>query len=69
MELVSRMLEYDFVDLFAGIGGTRHAFEKEDGNCVFSCEIDHEARTVYEQNWDDEIQEIGSPQSCDRVLW
>lgn len=44
------MMSYKFVDLFAGIGGTRIAFEPH-GECVYSCEIDEDAREVYERNW------------------
>ncbi|WP_336021519.1 DNA cytosine methyltransferase [Halobellus salinisoli] len=44
------MRKYRFIDLFAGIGGTRIAFEP-CGDCVYSCEIDEDAREVYERNW------------------
>ena len=37
-----------FIDLFAGIGGIRIAFEKQDGcECVFSSEIDRFAVATY----------------------
>jgi DNA (cytosine-5)-methyltransferase 1 len=51
------MTHFKFVDLFAGIGGTRHAFEQEGGKCVFTCEIDEDAQDVYERNWGDPVSE------------
>ncbi|SDC38017.1 DNA (cytosine-5)-methyltransferase 1 [Terribacillus halophilus] len=41
---------YNFIDLFAGIGGIRTAFEPY-GNCVFSCEWDVKAQETYEANF------------------
>ena len=40
-----------FIDLFAGIGGTRLAFEKADCKCVFSSEWDRFAQQTYEANF------------------
>lgn len=40
-----------FIDLFAGIGGIRKAFEGEDAKCVFSCEWDRSAQKTYEANY------------------
>ena len=42
-----------FIDLFAGIGGFRLAFEKIGYECVFSAEIDKHACDVYEANFGD----------------
>lgn len=42
-----------FIDLFAGIGGFRLAFEKVGYECVFSAEIDPHACEVYEANFGD----------------
>ena len=39
---------FDFVDLFAGIGGFRIALERNGGRCVYSCEWDSHARQTYE---------------------
>lgn len=41
---------YRFIDLFAGIGGIRLAFE-EYGQCVFSCEWDVKAQETYFANF------------------
>lgn len=50
------MGSFDFADLFAGIGGTRAAFENQGGNCVYTCEKSEEAREVYKRNWDDTVE-------------
>jgi DNA (cytosine-5)-methyltransferase 1 len=39
-----------YIDLFAGIGGMRLAFEPY-GECVFSCEWDKKAQDMYEMNF------------------
>lgn len=44
------ILLYRFIDLFAGIGGIRTAFEQY-GECVFSCEWDVKAQETYEANF------------------
>ena len=40
-----------FIDLFAGIGGIRQAFEDENTSCVFSSEWDKFAQQTYEANY------------------
>jgi DNA (cytosine-5)-methyltransferase 1 len=40
-----------FIDLFAGIGGTRLAFEKNKMECVFSSEWDKFSQDTYEANF------------------
>jgi len=42
---------FTFIDLFAGIGGIRRAYQIEGGVCVFSSEIDKFACQTYEANW------------------
>lgn len=42
---------FDFVDLFAGIGGIRKPFDEIDGNCVLTCEWDEYAQKTYKANW------------------
>lgn len=41
---------YRFIDLFAGVGGIRQAFEPY-GTCVFSCEWDKKAQETYFANF------------------
>ena len=45
--------DFTFVDLFAGIGGIRLAFESAGGKCVFTSEIDPLAQQTYEANFGD----------------
>ena len=63
---------FTFIDLFAGIGGMRLAFEAAGGDCVFSSEIDDDARQTYENNFDDEpagdITEIPADQIPDHEV-
>lgn len=42
---------FTFIDLFAGIGGMRLAFEQAGGTCVFSSEWDAFAAKTYEENF------------------
>lgn len=43
--------KFTFVDLFAGIGGFRQAFQDAGGKCVFSCEWDKFAKQTYQKNY------------------
>jgi DNA (cytosine-5)-methyltransferase 1 len=53
-----------FIDLFAGIGGFRLAFESVGYECVYSCEIDENCQKVYLNNFqeipDKDIKKIDS---------
>ncbi len=45
--------KYTFIDLFAGIGGTRLAFEKNGAECVFSSEWNKYSRLTYRMNFNE----------------
>lgn len=45
---------FDFIDLFAGIGGIRIPFQKLGGRCVFTSEWDKFAQKTYKINFGDE---------------
>ena len=45
--------KFKFIDLFAGIGGFRMAFQNLGGECVFSSEWDEQARKTYYANYGD----------------
>jgi DNA (cytosine-5)-methyltransferase 1 len=44
---------FTFIDLFAGIGGIRTAFERQGGRCVFTSEWDKFAQETYQANFGD----------------
>jgi len=46
--------DFTFIDLFAGIGGLRTAFESVGGHCVFTSEWDDYAQKTYGVNFPDE---------------
>lgn len=43
--------EFDFIDLFAGIGGIRRGFEGIGGRCVFTSEWNEQAVRTYKANY------------------
>ena len=43
--------KFSFIDLFAGIGGIRHGFEKMGGRCVFTSEWNKYAQKTYLANF------------------
>ncbi|MDJ0724351.1 MAG: DNA cytosine methyltransferase [Prochloraceae cyanobacterium] len=49
-------MNFRFIDLFAGIGGMRLAFENVGGKCVFSSEWDIYAQNTYEANFGERPQ-------------
>ncbi len=48
---------FTFIDLFAGIGGTRLGFEAAGGRCVFTSEWDSQSQKTYARNF-----------SCDHLI-
>jgi DNA (cytosine-5)-methyltransferase 1 len=44
---------FKFIDLFAGIGGIRIPFDKLNGECVFTSEIDEFCQKTYKANFGD----------------
>ncbi|MFN8672259.1 MAG: DNA cytosine methyltransferase [Candidatus Sericytochromatia bacterium] len=44
-------MSFNFIDLFAGIGGIRIPFEELGGNCVFSSEWDKYSQETYQANF------------------
>ena len=45
--------KFDFIDLFAGIGGLRKPFSDIGGRCLLTCEWDIYAQKTYKANWKD----------------
>lgn len=43
--------DFTFIDLFAGIGGTRLGFEEAGGKCVFTSEWDQDCKKTYQANF------------------
>jgi len=43
--------QFRFIDLFAGVGGMRLAFESAGGECVFSSEWDKDSQKTYAANF------------------
>lgn len=43
--------KFKFIDLFAGVGGIRLAYQKAGGKCVFSSEYNKFAKVTYEANF------------------
>lgn len=62
-------MPFRFIDLFAGIGGTRLAFEAVGGKCVFSSEWDKDAQITYAANFEEtphgDITKIGAAEIPD----
>jgi DNA (cytosine-5)-methyltransferase 1 len=63
---------FTFIDLFAGIGGIRLAFERAGARCVFSSEWDAYACKTYEANFGDtphgDITQISTRQIPDHDI-
>lgn len=57
--MVTMARGFDFIDLFAGIGGIRQGFESAGGRCVFTSEWDRFAQVTYAANYNDAHQIAG----------
>lgn len=51
--------DFTFIDLFAGVGGIRKAFEIHGGRCVFTSEWDTYAKRTYHANFIESHQTAG----------
>lgn len=51
--------EFKYIDLFAGIGGFRKAFDSIGGQCVFTSEWDKNSRLTYQANYDCDHDLVG----------
>ncbi len=64
--------KFTFIDLFAGIGGFRIALQELGGKCVFSSEIDSNAKKTYEANYGEvpfgDIRQFTDVGISDKVL-
>ena len=71
-EVVPEKRQLTFIDLFAGIGGTRIAFEAAGCKCVFSSEWDRFAQQTYEANFGEkphgDIRQIPSSEIPDHDI-
>lgn len=54
----SKISDFRFVDLFAGIGGFRRGFEAVAGKCVFTCEWNSFARATYLANFPSDADHV-----------
>lgn len=63
------MRKFNFIDLFAGIGGFHIALKSLGGHCVFASEIDEKAQATYIENHGGhmvgDIRKITSPELSD----
>ncbi|MDC1004676.1 DNA cytosine methyltransferase [Opitutales bacterium] len=48
------MEKVNYIDLFCGVGGFRRALKSPGSQCVFSSDIDPDARLIYARNWGEE---------------
>lgn len=53
-----RAAAFDYIDLFAGIGGFHAALSALGGRCVYVSEIDERATAVYRRNWGADVVQL-----------
>lgn len=51
--------DFQFIDLFAGVGGIRMAFESNRGECVFTSEWNEYSKKTYLENYGDNHPYVG----------
>ncbi|WP_458411458.1 DNA (cytosine-5-)-methyltransferase [Schinkia sp. CFF1] len=61
----SNITKFKFIDLFAGIGGLRRAFESIGGECVFTSEWDDACRKTYQANYECSHKIVGDIRDID----
>lgn len=66
-KVVPKTGKFTFIDLFAGIGGIRTAFEEIGGRCVFTSEWDSYAQTTYGANFCDDHPVNGDITEVDAI--
>ena len=52
--IMAKKQKFTFIDLFAGIGGMRLAYESAGGKCVYSSEWNKYSQQTYKANFGDE---------------
>ena len=52
--------DFQFIDLFAGIGGLRKGFEAVGGKCVYTCERDRYSQETYLANFPNDDHKIAN---------
>ncbi|GAB1458094.1 hypothetical protein MASR2M48_34020 [Spirochaetota bacterium] len=58
IEVKKKNAKFSFIDLFAGIGGLRLAFEGIGGRCVFTSEWDDYAQRTYLHNYPSSLKDL-----------
>ncbi|MFZ5353970.1 MAG: DNA (cytosine-5-)-methyltransferase [Bacillota bacterium] len=56
---MSKLYNFTFIDLFAGIGGIRQGFQSVGGTCVFTSEWNDYSKKTYQENYGDNHPFIG----------
>ena len=65
---------FTFIDLFSGIGGFHQAAAACGGRCILACDINAEARSIYQENYgiipekDVRTLRLVPPGSCDLLM-
>jgi site-specific DNA-cytosine methylase len=55
----SLFADFEFIDLFAGIGGMRRGFESVGGRCIFTSEWDRFSQKTYAASYHDRHEIAG----------